>query len=339
MSSNLRVFDFYGFRLSLRTPAEMEMPALDCEFSFFEVAHTSTSKSDCQVELLNEKPDFDTFGDLKPSYYTPRNICYHLNQKKIINYHGNALLEQDPKGEFITLRCRDAQTAEAIIYSIILYQSGVHLEARGLHRVHALSFSYRSKAIMILLPMGGGKSTMLFELLSDPDFKLVSEDTPLLSADKKVFPFPVKLGLLPGKVPDDVPQSMIARMYHLEGQEKEIVDLAYLGERIEKEPLELAAIIIGERYLGSSSKLHPVSSWRAWRALFRDCVIGLGVYQGLEFAIMRGLKELFALVFTALIRSRVCAKLALNVPAYEFQMGCNISKNAQQLKSFLNTNF
>ncbi len=72
-----------------------------------------------------------------------------------------------------------------------------------MHRVHALALAVDRRAMLVLLPMGGGKSTLGAELLRHPDVQLLSDDSPLVDRAGRVHAFPLRLGLLPGHEKDD----------------------------------------------------------------------------------------------------------------------------------------
>ncbi len=323
-----RMLNFYGYRIAVEYDAELTLPGFEKEFQFFDCVD---DEADLTIVLQRSAVDCNAFGFIRPSFYSPRNICYHHNGEKIINYHGKALLVEEGSGELVTIVSSDELLLESITYTVIIAKSGMHLDRCGTYRVHALGFSYNGRAALVLLPMGGGKSTLLLELLRHPGVKLISEDTPLLSSDGKLHPFPIKIGILPGNIPDDVPKDLIQRVRHLEGVEKDVIDLSYLSGRIEKTPVPAQAVFLGERYLGRSCEIVPVSFVSAYRTFFRDCVVGLGVYQGLEFVLTKSSKELFAKAALGMRRAYACGRFLKGVERYEFRMGTVPRENAAQL--------
>jgi hypothetical protein len=76
-------------------------------------------------------------------------------------------------------------------YYLIIVISGEQLDAQGLHRFHAVGISYRGLAFLVSMPPNGGKSTLAMSLLDDPEFLLISEDTPLIDLRGRIHPFPI----------------------------------------------------------------------------------------------------------------------------------------------------
>ena len=64
-------------------------------------------------------------------------------------------------------------------------------------------------------------------------------------------------------------------------------------------------------------------------------VVGLGVYQGMEFLLERGLTELLGKGGVVISRFYNSVQLLARAPAYRFVMGRNIEKNRQTLLDFV----
>ena len=72
---------------------------------------------------------------------------------------------------------------------------------------------------------------------------------------------------------------------------KTVIDIDFFRDRIGA-ATPAAYLFAGQRSLGMVSEIHPMSRAAALRALINHMVIGLGVYQGLEFMLERGAVEL-----------------------------------------------
>ncbi|MGH7806575.1 MAG: hypothetical protein ACRENT_00610 [Thermodesulfobacteriota bacterium] len=88
----------------------------------------------------------------------------------------------------------DHDLLHEIVFLFILSTVGQYLDARGLH---ALGVSYNNRGILLILPSGGGKSTLGLELMRHPGFLLLGEDTPLIDRRGYILPFPLRLGVRP----------------------------------------------------------------------------------------------------------------------------------------------
>jgi hypothetical protein len=202
--------------------------------------------------------------------------------------------------------------------------------------VHALGVSYRGRATLLLLPSGGGKSTMALELLRQPGFQLLGEDTPLIDRRGRVLPFPLRLGVRAGS-PTGVPEQHLRTKRRMELGPKTLIDISYFQDRLAAPglPVEPGLILVGQRNLGPETAIVPLSRAGALKALVKYMVVGLGVYQGLEFLLERGIGDLAGQGGTVASRLYNASRLVSRAPAYRFVLGRNIGQNTQRLLEFL----
>ena len=63
------------------------------------------------------------------------------------------------------LYCAEPDRLRELGYLAVLSRAGEALDAKGLHRAHALGFEWGGGAGLLFLPSGGGKSELALELL------------------------------------------------------------------------------------------------------------------------------------------------------------------------------
>src|SRR5262249_10881386 len=102
-----------------------------------------------------------------------------------------------PGREWFRITGDRAEGIRETAWEAILSALGEALDRRGVHRVHALGVECGGYAGLVVLPSGGGKSTLacLLSLTQGP-VRILSEETPLLR-NGWVYPFPLRLGLTP----------------------------------------------------------------------------------------------------------------------------------------------
>lgn len=86
--------------------------------------------------------------------------------------------------------------AYEVAFTTLLSVIGEQLDRRGFHRVHALGFERDGDAWLVVLPSGGGKSSLCAKLLKEPQIKIFSDEMPLLR-NGVVYPFPIRMALKP----------------------------------------------------------------------------------------------------------------------------------------------
>jgi hypothetical protein len=174
---------------------------------------------------------------------------------------------------------------------------------------------------------------MALSLLREPGFLLLSEDTPLIDRRGMMLPFPLRLGVRPGEK-TDIPEQHLRTVRRMEFDPKTLIDIEYFQDRL-GQAVEPRFLLVGSRNLGDASEIVPLAPHRALRAIVKDMVVGLGIYQGLEFLLERGVGELLGKGGVVASRFYNGLRLLARVSAYRFVLGRNREKNRQVLLEFL----
>lgn len=151
------MFDVYGYRFSVRSSVAEAIDGIRQDFAFFASQGTTGGVT---IDLFGQDPPLDGLPLTDARVYTPRNVVYRAGGTRYIDYHGRGLGIQDQASGNLKLYSRDPQLLYEAAYLYLLSQIGQYLDRTGLHRIHALGVVVRGRAVLVLLPMGGGKSTL-----------------------------------------------------------------------------------------------------------------------------------------------------------------------------------
>lgn len=324
-------FHFYGFTIEVASPDAELVDQVRRDFLHFRVP--AAERVDMRVRLLEEAPSYDDLPAVPASIITPRNVCFRDGETTYIDYFGRALGVFDRRAAEYVVRSADRNLLHEIAYLFFLSTVGEHLDRKGLHRVHALGMTYRSQGILVLLPSGGGKSTLALNLLSRPGYLLVAEDTPLIDRRGWMLPFPLRLGIRADQK-TDIPARYLRTMERMEFEPKTLIDLDYIEGRIgTAAPPRLT--FLGKRFLGDDSRIVPLPRRRALGSLVSNMVVGLGVYQGLEFLLQSSTAEVAGKAGVASSRLFNALRLLGRTSVYRFDMGRDLERNTDTLTSFI----
>ena len=326
-------FEFYGYGIEVSSREANLVAEVRRDFRYF---RRPAAECQLRIEMRFEEPPYAELPSVPAAFLTPRNVCYRRGETMYVDYFGRALAIVDRAAGRCLVYSTDDHLIHEAVYLFILSTVGQALDRAGLHRVHALGVSYRDRAILLLLPSGGGKSTMALELLRQPGFQLLGEDTPLIDRQGRVLPFPLRIGVRPGS-PTGVPEQYLRTKRRMEFDPKTLIDISYFEERLAAygRPVEPGLILVGQRNLGQETDIVPLSRTAVLKALVKYMVVGLGVYQGLEFLLERGIGDVAGKGGTVASRLYNSAKLVSRASAYRFVLGRNIRQNTDRLLEFL----
>ncbi len=325
------MLDVHGLRFEVcGWPAVADEVVRD--FLWFETG--DGSPADVTVELEQGAPRWDAYGDLAAAFVTPRNVVYQNGSRTILDYFGRASAELDRAAGRIVIRSEHPHLAHEAAYLFLLSRIGEHLDACGLPRLHALGLAGPRGAICVLLPSGGGKSTLAVSALADERAKLLAEDTPLLDARGYVHPFPLRIGVNPTDA-ERMPAGSVRRIERMEFHDKLVLDLDGFRDRVEGEAQPMADLVVGQRSLGREGRLERLPRRAAAGALLREGVVGVGVYQGMEFVLQRGMRDVAGKAGEALTRARCCAAAARRARVWRLTLGRDHASNWDALGQLL----
>ncbi|MCP5109687.1 MAG: hypothetical protein GY953_02505 [bacterium] len=232
----------------------------------------------------------------------------------------------DPAAGSFRITSRDPNLLYESVYLFLLSQVGQFLDAKHLHRLHALAVSLRGRAILVLLPMGGGKSTLGAALLRRPEIQLLSDDSPFIDASGKVHAFPLHLGLLPGRE-EEVPAEHRRHINRMEFGPKYLVNIEYFADRLEASA-EPGLVLLGRRTLSRDCQIERAGFFPALRAMTTNCIVGLGLFHGLEFILDASPWELASKAGLAVSRLHTSLSLMRRSEVYYIKMGRDVDANA-----------
>jgi hypothetical protein len=329
-SSSTISFNFYGLQIEMLSDDKATIERIKQDFRYFE---SKPDAPDVSIEVFNESPGFESLPDINASIYSVNYVSYQGNQESYTDYHGKGLRIFDPNKNKYRIFSADYNLRHEISYLTILSATGKFFDSKHIQRVHGLGISRNGKAILILLPEKGGKTTLALELLQTSEVELLSEDSPLINRHGEVMPFPLRLGILPGGE-SDIPKEYLYEVKFTRVGTKILVDPDYFKDKIAS-ICKASKIIIGEKTLGIESRIEPVRRPRVIIELVKSSVIGLGLHQGLEHLLSRNPWHIFGNIRMAFSRFYNCLALVKGCKTYRFIIGHNTNKNVATLLEFL----
>ena len=92
---------------------------------------------------------------------------------------------------------------------------------------------------------------------------------------------------------------------------------------------------MGRRSLGREGALERLPRRAAVGTLFREAVVGVGVYQGMEFVLQRGMRDVLGKAGVAATRTRCCAAGLAGAQVWRLTLGRDHDANWAALQPLL----
>lgn len=329
------IINLHGLVIACRAESQELLCQLTRPFKYFlkdegAPAHT--------VKVREIEPPYDAFPNAKASFSTPRNIVYQTEGVKIIDYFGKGVVVEENDNTLHTLYSRDRNFLQEAFFLLVSSLFGQFCDRRGLLRIHALALSYQNKAILVPVPPGGGKSTMAMAMLQEEGFKLISDDEPVLDRSGYIYPFPLRIGTLDRNKINAIPGRHVYKIDRMEFGVKYFIDCEYWQDKLEDRPLKESMLFISQRSLNGKPQITPTSKRRALTTLVRDAVIGVGLFQGLEFILQNSTWDVLLKMRTVSRRFILALRLLQHTTPYEITLSRDIGLNTVLLRDFIREN-
>jgi hypothetical protein len=316
-------YRLHGYRFAISGSAEFAVKGLADDFAYFA---GDIDGMDVRLQLDLGAPRYEGVPKVEASVYTPRNVVYRSGGVRYLDFGGRGLGVFDPDKKLFQMTSEDPHLVYEAGYLFLLSQIGQAVDRQGLHRLHALAMSYQGKAILVLLPMGGGKSTLGAALLKRNEVSILSDDSPFIDRHGGSHAFPLRLGLLKGRE-HEVPEEHRRLIQRMEFGPKYLVNFSYFAHRV-VDRAEPGLLLLGRRTMASEGEFRPAGYGECMQALVPNLIIGLGLFQGLEYLLERSGAELVRKAGLVASRARNAHALARNSKRYVFAMGRDVDRNA-----------
>lgn len=304
------------------------------DFSHFVCDKDNQIATHVNIEIFQETPPYNIIKkDAKKTFHTKDTINYDSGNLRFSDHHGKALTIYDFSKEKGQIYSQDESILHERTYLLILSRVGNLLDRKGIHRVHALGISINNKAILCLLPMKGGKTTLCLELLKEKDIKLISDETPLMNSNYEILSFPSRLGVL-DDINLDVPHKYLRRFNRSQFAPKTLIDIEFFQGKISDTSVPYI-VLIGKRDSSRNTQLQQITKLRTALPFWINSVIGRELPHTASYFMRFNLKDILAYIKIALSRFIVCSKIVFKSKTYRFRLGTNPRANAKFLAEFL----
>lgn len=320
---------FYHCLITIHANKEVSQ-RLERDFSYFTTPQTYTHELSIVVE--DTTPDFSEIQGAFLFRHFKGNV-YGWRDQRWIQYDDTLVVFDaiKQKGRIVTT---NVEMAYHYTYYMIIAKIGEYLDEAGLHRFHSLGVSIGGVCSLFSMPISGGKTTLGLELMKHEEVILYSEDTPLINAQGKIHPFPVRLSLREGYkaiIPDKWKRVKNDPIFG----KKILVDLAFYGrERLGEEPKKIAYVFWGHKTTKDTPCVRQINFFRSLYLIMFYLGIGKDCPQRSELFLRLSLRGVWTLSKICFRRFWTAFWLWKSSRSFDFYMTTDIAKNVEFLKDF-----
>lgn len=320
--------DFHHHTILVRSTEDSLIKKLRDEFHFFVNSEAPTAQTEIQL-LLESPPILPSMVAVK---ILENAAVYRLASRQYIDYFGEALTIWDSYEKRVKIYSQNLDRLHELAFLAVHSILGQELDQDGLCRLHALAFSIDQTNAVVMLPSKGGKSTLLKNLLDNPQVRIISDDMPLCDKEGNIYPFPSKISL--SEIPKEGELAKLTwhefKRHHY--PTKWTASLAQMQDRLSLHPENNKNLLIaGFRLSTGQSLLTKVPKWKMLGPMMEHMIMGFGLPQILEMFLKFNITDVLKLIHHAFIRSICAFQLVRHSKCYYLYMGPDKTHNAQLL--------
>ncbi|MDD5559265.1 hypothetical protein [Candidatus Methylomirabilis sp.] len=330
--------NFYGCIVKVSSDERTCLDNVRRDFLYFLCSQPPEKPLSVSIRLHKEPPP-PVPAQAKQVFQTNEGVCYEYEQIRYVDYSGKALARYDFRSEEGVGFSLDDSLLYEISYIMVLSRIGELLDRKGIHRLHSLAVSVDRFAVICLLPMGGGKTTLALELIKANDCFLLSDEIAAIDGSLQVLPFPLRLGVTTTeRIDPNMPGRYLRSITRIAYGPKVLIDVEYFIQKVATEPARLGVVLFGERKNSNKPELKRLSKFAALYHVLKYITLGYQLPQTKAYFFKFSIGYFITLFTILLSRLLSGVKIALSVKCYRFKLADNPHKNAQVIASVLRKN-
>ena len=156
---------------------------------------------------------------------------------------------------------------------------------------------------------------------------ILSDDSPVIDRAGNALAFPLRLGMLKGNE-HEIPEEHRRVVQRMEFGPKYLMNYSYFAGRV-ADRAKPGLLLLGRRTLAREGRVEQASYAAAMRSMVPNLIVGLGLFQGLEYLLERSSLEIAGKAGLGWSRLRNAHTLVRTSTIFLFHMGRDPDANAR----------
>lgn len=332
-------FNFYGFEVVVSSKSLEIIELLKKNFGYFYNYEAEVLKTFTLEVIIKEDLRLIVPKNLIAHKQSVNSMTYDEGDLRYNDYYSEAISVLDYKRETARIYGSDLNKIHEVAYLLILSRQGKWSDLNGFHKVHAMGVAKNNKNLIVMMPMKGGKTTLFTKFLNDPEYKLISDDTPLINSQGRVLPFPIRFGVednssysnLLNSIDDNYKFSLNREQFG----KKILVDTLFYKDRIGSCGNK-NILVQGIRWNSTECKIISISKYEMFKYLKTHLIVGVGLPMVVEYFLRGTVKDHMKNIKILLNRTITAIRLVKSSEPYIVYMGTDVENNVQEVKKLFN---
>ena len=321
--------NIYGITVHIRSTSKEVITLLSKDFSFFK-ENNETEQVHYTFCVFKEKVPWEKLYNKKVSKHSVNSLSTQDGTLRYNDYYGKALTIYNYTNDTCDLYANDINILHELSYLIILSRTGKKLDTKGMHKIHAFAVSRNDTTIIGMMPSKGGKSTLFLELLKFKDIEILSDDTPLVSKNGTVHPFPLRVGIEEGHPLPDGDQEKTYSIQRTQYGKKILLPMNFFSNEISS-ACGKVILLDCKRHYSKDTELFKIPRYQMITPLIKNMVIGVGLPIIIEYFLELTFKDFIRLTGISLKRLRAMIRLLFRSQCYRLYLGSSYEANAKKV--------
>jgi len=328
--------EIFGITFRVETDSPYVYEHLSKDFFLYKKKITSDAKSLVSLTTLHQLPPFDRVPAVEDSLHSFGFITYKDKNVHYTAYSSEGLLIYDFTKEKIEIFGED----DFFIYEktklAVLSRLGQLSDRQRLHRIHAFAVSLHNKSLLCILPMEGGKTTTVLNLLKkEPNLKIITDDVCFIDPKGYIRPFLLRIGARDKALVEGIPAPFVDEIPRPYYGVKYFINPELFQKNLLEAPLPLNYILIGKRTFRQETSIEKIFSLRCVPALLKNLMIAQDLPQLEEFFLRRDWPWVWQRLKAYASRFLLCIRLLLKTNFFIIKIGRNKKSTCEEILKLL----
>lgn len=329
-------FKIYGISVKVLTNSEELSSRVEKDFGAFTYHEGEGHNSFLTIESNFKVIPKEILPNVKPTFNRKHVVTYDIQDERINDYKGKLLSLMNFEKEYAVLYSVDIEILHEVTYLLILSRTAKMMDQKGYHKIHGMGFNYQDKSVVVMMNSGGGKSTLLLNILKQNDVEILSDDTPIINENGVFSGFPLRIGL---KARDSFLEEIVGEQVYTMNRQTHGLKYLYpvVGNKLKPvfEGKRKQILIVGLRDNFSLPEIKKITKAKMFYFLFIHQIIGIGLPIIFEYFWEKGIGDFFVKTMIFIKRLKAAVATIFKSEIYEMNFSNEPDKNADYLINFL----